>query len=208
MKKNLLLIILPIIMSIGLTIQSTAQGELLGKWVLPIVIDGTHTHQTLLLSFYNDGIEYTYIDFIPPAAELSFCEIAAGGYNPNYDLGFHVLSEKLYSQGTSYTWNFVCSQTINSFHPEYQIINRPNYPDRYYSFYTGRDLDDATKDKFTYNEIWFDGNNPQTSCHNYLYGGIQQGNSISFAISPEENLERYLYATAITNGTDPAGLYR
>ncbi|NQT78148.1 MAG: T9SS type A sorting domain-containing protein [Bacteroidetes bacterium] len=205
MKKNLLLIILPIVMSIGITIQSTAQGESYGKWVLPIVIDGFNSHETLLLSFMSDEIQYTYITAIP-GTSLSSCEIAAGGYNPNYDLEFHVLGDTLYSQNLPYPWNFVCSQTINTFHAEYQIINRPGYADRYYSFYTGHDLDDVLRDKFTYNEIWFDSDIPQFSCHNYLFGGTAQGNSIAFAITQEESLERQLYATTYSAGDYPAGL--
>jgi hypothetical protein len=209
MKKNLLLIILPMIMSIGLTIQSTAQGEFFGKWVLPTVIEGNNSsHETLLLSFMSDEIQYTYITAIPPEPSQNSCEIAAGGYYPNYDLEFHVLGETFYFQESSCPWNFVCSQTINAFHAEYQIINRPGYSDRYYSFYTGRDLDDVLRDKFTYNEIWFDNDIPQFSCHNYLFGGMAQGNSVAFAITQEEDLERHLYSTTITNGSDPAGLWR
>ncbi len=201
MKKLLIVCLMYAICCIPL--QSKAQ--LLGKWILPTMAN-SETHQTLLLSFNaENSIEYNVLQH--QIDDANFCDIAAGAYNPSYDLEFDVLNALLFRQNTPYSWNFLCTQLITNFHPEYQIINRPGYTDHFYSFYTGTDLDDALKEKFAYNEIWFQNATPQFSCHNYLSGGIQQGNLIGFAITPEEDSERRIYASIFTDGTNPAGLY-
>ena len=196
MKKNIFISIL-IILCIGLT--QFVNAQLFGKWVLPTVYGGD-IHKTYLLSFTETGIDYEVLttSLTPPD---EFCEIAAGGYNPNYDLNFYVIGDLLCNGNTSSNW---INTSIYGLHPEYQIIKRPQNTNEYYSFFTHKVHHEQTD--LLYNVITY---NPETdeataSEAIVIRDDIYTSQYIAFSITDEQNGERYLYASTTRRSSAPA----
>lgn len=172
---------------IGLANSSNAQ-QIHGKWVVP-----TDENATFELTFTGNGITSDTLSYY---VINTLVEFSAGGYNESHDLQFYVLGETMCYGNTPFNW---ISTNNEDLHPEFQIIQQPDNPERYFSFYTGVGINDSKHlgTYLCYNEINTEGNQVQVSI-NY---GIRGGTSFSerpfmgFAITEEELPQRYLYAS-------------
>ena len=164
-------------------------AQLLGKWVLPTV--DNYDHETYLLSFIGNDILYSELNPVP--GNPGYCEIAAGAYNINYDLDFYILKQTLFYGNESIQWNI---NGTNIFRPEYQIINRPEHSDKYYTFYTELEEGKNVDYHLRYNEIWFEGGEPVVSDPEIIINNVFEESYIAFAITEEEINQRYLYAAS------------
>jgi hypothetical protein len=204
MKKILILTML-------ISFSTIASAQLLGKWILPTIEVVGNTHETHIISFMQNGIQSEKLLVNLPTGYDSYCELSAGGYLPNYDLEFYTLMENFCYGSQSFDWASPNAFGPDNFHPEYQIINRPGYYDRFYSFYSGKDDNggDELGAYFYYNEIWYENNEWQVSVHHNIYGGVEPDGMISFGISDVVNSAQYVYASTANSSTSiEAGIKR
>ena len=176
-------------LAMSLSLIGNAQ-QIFGKWVIPTESYGTRF--TNELTFTENGIEIN--DQLTPPA-YSPVEFSAGGYSPNYDLSFYVLGETFWDGSTPFDWVTTQSPYLQ---PEFQIINMPGEPNKYYSFFTGDNISDRSTDfHFCYNEIEMVDGTAQLSDKILLRGGLE--NYISFAITKPDNGEQKLFVCSGRN---------
>jgi len=176
-------------LAMSLSLIGNAQ-QIFGKWVIPTESYGTRF--TNELTFTENGIEIN--DQLTPPA-YSPVEFSAGGYSPNYDLSFYVLGETFWDGSAPFDWVTTQSPYLQ---PEFQIINMPGEPNKYYSFFTGDNISDRSTDfHFCYNEIEMVDGTAQLSDKILLRGGLE--NYISFAITKPDNGEQKLFVCSGRN---------
>ncbi|NQU85108.1 MAG: SprB repeat-containing protein, partial [Mariniphaga sp.] len=169
-----------------------ANAQLLGKWVLPTVY-GADEYETYLLSFTETSIESSTLETL--AWDIP-CEFAAGGYNPNYDLLFYYLGDLFCYGDNSIEWNSLTNQGVIDFKPEFRVINKPGFNEKFFSFYTVIGSNKTSDNHFKYIETHFIDNEPQFSTEYDILPGMPQGVYMAFALTEEFNNERFLYASA------------
>jgi len=176
-------------LAMSLSLIGNAQ-QIFGKWVIPTESYGTRF--TNELTFTENGIA---IDDKLTPPDYSPVEFSAGGYSPNYDLSFYVLGETFWDGSAPFDWVTTQSPYLQ---PEFQIINMPGEPNKYYSFFTGDNISDRSTDfHFCYNEIEMVDGTAQLSDKILLRGGLE--NYISFAITKPDNGEQKLFVCSGRN---------
>ena len=197
MWNKLHIIVLLLVVSLSMQCHIGYSQDVLGKWILET--EQGSVNYTHLITFYdNNTIGDETLTSVNPD---DFCEFAAGGYMPSYDLQFYILGEWLYFEDDSHNWNDIATPNECDFHPEFQIINKPGEFDKYFCFFSQSKYNDAQDSHLNYFEVSFDAlGNPLTTIFN-IFAGIHQDYFISFAITEEDNEVRYLYAITAGNTT-------
>lgn len=197
--KNIKFYFIFIIM--GFMMIQLSQAQFMGKWIIPTTIGGVN-NIVFELEFNNNGITY---NTLPMTSANVPTEFSGGGYDSNYDTDFYVVGEYIYYNNSPNDWVSVPDPQL---HPEYQIIQKPGDPGKYYSFYTSTTPSNRELDHhFSYNEIV---PNQIPTQSNELRSGLD--GYVAFSITPQEQLPIYLYASTNNSGEFnppyPAGLRR
>lgn len=123
-------IIICAMLLIGVASNLNAQ-QLYGRWVVPTMV-GTESNASYQLTFTDAGIEYLELPTEPSFGTAEYCYMSAGGYDENYDRQFYVVGETFCYGDNSFDW---VDPPVGpaELKPEYQIIQKPNDTEKYYS---------------------------------------------------------------------------
>lgn len=172
-------------------------AQMLGKWVIPTMAS-SEGHEALLLTFTSD--DYPQSSPLPNILnDVDYCQIAAGAYNPSYDLMYYIIDNTLLFDGgnQNFEWNTstLYGAHYEIFKPEYQIISKPGVPDKYYTFFVEMSHAKTLTLLLFYNEIWYENNEWHVSERHNIINNTDEDDPIAFALSEENNdNERTLYA--------------
>ncbi|NQU35757.1 MAG: T9SS type A sorting domain-containing protein [Bacteroidetes bacterium] len=194
MKKYILIIFT--ILSISMLNNLNAQ-HVLGRWVLPTIENAYYqSYGTYQLTFNSDGsIEKLQLPETPIFNGDNYCYVSGGAYNNNYDRNFYVIGPQLCYSNTYDPW------TNQKLQQEYQIINKPNHVDKYYSFYIEERV---TSCNLKYNQINYSSSQATLDSDSHIIGGVRFGYT-GFAIGEEIGGEREMFTSTIR--TEPGNPY-
>lgn len=189
-------IIICAMLLIGVASNLNAQ-QLYGRWVVPTMV-GTESNASYQLTFTDAGIEYLELPTEPSFGTAEYCYMSAGGYDENYDRQFYVVGETFCYGDNSFDW---VDPPVGpaELKPEYQIIQKPNDTEKYYSFFTH--LANGLDHHIGYNEIYIEDNQVNITDDFFIRGGLH--GYVAFAITPEDTSPRYLYVSTGSNSTSP-----
>ncbi|MCF8230320.1 MAG: hypothetical protein K9G58_13160 [Bacteroidales bacterium] len=189
MKKSVFVLLTSILLT---CFSQTSFAQFYGKWILPI--ETGYLHETFLIEFEDGNVSLSPENLLI-TDDGTNCRLGAAGYNTNYDLQFYFLDDKFCYDNHYELW---AAHGDNLFSPEYQLINRPGYDDKYFIFYTQWGVDKANHNHFGYNEI---GINQQTSLpenidyYDFL-GELPENSYAGFAISEEIEDTKLIFTTS------------
>ena len=190
MKKIIFYIITSLIMFTFNVHNTNAQTQN-GSWIL--------AHDDLMEEISQIIFNPNSITMVHLAWNSGELKSSAGGYNQNNgDLLFYVLNNKLYDKNSNFVGQYVLNNEAYM-SAELQIINRPGSNDRYYIITSFKDLYEGGEDdngRFYYTEVEVDLNTGNVIYQDDIWFQSTDYNRTGFALTEEENGQRYIYVSA------------